>query len=63
MGNRRNCRSILAFSLDMKLEKNVWKLARIGGSASVQLDDPKVAATIVKTLQEQAAKASSPGVT
>jgi hypothetical protein len=49
--------------LDMKLEKNVWKLARVGGSASIQLDDPKVAATIVKALREQAAKANAPAST
>ena len=45
--------------IDMKLEKNVWKLARIGGSASIQLDDPKVAAQIVKSIQEQIKKANA----
>lgn len=40
----------------MKMEKGVWKLARIGGSASVQLDDPKTAALIVKSIQEQMAR-------
>ena len=45
--------------IDMKLEKNVWKLSRIGGSASIQLDDPKVAALIAKSILEQMAKVPS----
>ncbi len=40
-------------AMDMKLEKNVWRLSRIGGSASIRLDDPKVAASLVKSIQEQ----------
>jgi hypothetical protein len=42
--------------VEMKLEQNVWKLSRIGGSAMLQLDDPKVAALIVKGMQDQAKK-------
>ena len=40
--------------VDMKLEKGTWRLAKIGGSASLQLDDPTVAALIVKEAMEQA---------
>ena len=40
-------------AIDMKLEKNVWRLSRLGGSASIRLDDPKVAASIVKSIQDQ----------
>ena len=52
--------------IDMKLEKNVWKLGKIGFSAAIQLDDPKVAALLVKSMQEQMAKvpavsATNPG--
>lgn len=47
--------------IDMKLENNLWKLSRLGGSASIQLDDPKVAALLVKTLQEQAQRAAAMG--
>lgn len=39
--------------IEMKLEKNVWRLSRIGASANLQLDDPKVAAMIAKSVQEQ----------
>ena len=45
--------------ITMHLEHNVWKLASIGGSASIALDDPKVAAQLVKTIQEQAAKVAA----
>jgi hypothetical protein len=45
--------------IDMKLEKNVWKLGRIGASASIQLDDPKVAALIVQGIQEQLKKSAA----
>jgi hypothetical protein len=38
--------------VEMKMEKNVWKLSRIGGSASIQLDDPKVADLMVKRWTE-----------
>jgi len=44
--------------VDMKLEKGTWRLAEIGGSASVQLDDPAVAALIAKQLQQQAKRAA-----
>ena len=33
--------------VEMKIEKNVWKLTRIGASAGIQLDDPKVIAMIM----------------
>jgi hypothetical protein len=42
--------------VEMKLERNIWKLSRLGGSAMLQLDDPKIAALIVKGMQEQAKK-------
>jgi hypothetical protein len=45
--------------IDMKMEKNVWKLSRIGGSASIQLDDPKVAELMIKRIQEQTAARSA----
>jgi hypothetical protein len=45
--------------VDMKLENNVWKLARFGGSVSIQLDDPKVAARLVKSIQDQMAKTAA----
>ncbi len=45
--------------VDMKLEKGTWRLAKIGGSGSIQLDDPAVAALIGKELQEQATRAAS----
>jgi hypothetical protein len=40
----------------MKLEHDVWKLSRIGGSATLQLDDPKVAALIVQGMKDQMKK-------
>ena len=39
--------------VDMKMESGVWKLSRIGASASLQLDDPKVVAMIVKQASER----------
>ncbi len=44
--------------VDMKLEKGTWRLAKIGGSVSMQLDDPVVAALLVKQMQEQAKRAT-----
>ena len=42
--------------VQMKNEKGVWKLASIGASASIRLDDPKVAELIVKGIQERLAQ-------
>lgn len=43
--------------VDMKLENGTWRLAKIGGSAAVQLDDPAVAKSIVDAMQEQIKRA------
>lgn len=39
--------------VNMKMEKNVWKLERVGASASLALDDPKMAEAIVDKILEQ----------
>ncbi|ABF42611.1 hypothetical protein Acid345_3610 [Candidatus Koribacter versatilis Ellin345] len=44
--------------VDMKLEKGTWRLAKIGGSASLQLDDPAVAVLLAKQMQDQAKRAA-----
>lgn len=50
---------IFRLLVNMKLEDGTWKLARVGVSAGVQLDDPKTAAMLVKAIQEQAKKAAA----
>jgi hypothetical protein len=47
--------------VDMKQENGLWKLARIGGSASLQLDDPKVAKLLVEEGKKQVTRETAAG--